>query len=320
MAHTNTELVIFTGAGASKPLNYPTSTEFFASDMQAWLPIANYLRTGNQLDVEDVLGMLEEADAFFMGRVGGLVNAIINVPAQQVFTHVRTLVKSIKDKCFQVYGRLPDPQAVKGLYLPLFDRLKVKDRVTDFFTTNYDPVSEEILLLVEEQYRISRTQGFNEHGLWSPTLFDLGQHFRLFRMHGSMCYLRQGQRIRHTHQYEQGTVLQNHLLLFPGYKGNQSEAEEIYKIPHLKFGESMATASFAVFIGYSFRDKYINEEIVRAKKANRAMRIAIINTENPQNIAKNFPESANDAMVSYLPVPFGDQRALDALATVPGLG
>ena len=234
-----TEIVVFTGAGASKPLGYPLANEFF----KGWAkqPIHSWLTkhfNSQELDVENVLSLLDGIKQFHQSEAGKFFTAFSqNSGAANSFNAVIAFVQQTQERCFDNYGKHPDREDVDKLYRPLLDALSVTKRPIDFFTTNYDPVSDYVLRLLQK-LRVTWTDGFDRLGEWLPSQFDEDFQFRLFRLHGSMCYIRdkETERITNPRTYYRASgaaaTAQEHILIYPGYKGVPTGENELISQPH----------------------------------------------------------------------------------------
>ena len=314
----DTEIVIFTGAGASKPLGYPLANEFF----KGWTkqPIHSWLTkhfNSNDLDVENVLALLEGVKQFHESESGKFFASFSqNSGADNSFNEVISFIRQTQERCFENYGRHPDRQKVKELYLPLLDALSVTSKAIDFFTTNYDPVSDYVLRLLET-LQVRWTDGFDRLGEWLPREFDGDYQFRLFRLHGSMCYLkdRQTGRITNPRTYFRAAVpvdsAPEHILIYPGYKGTPSQENDLISYPHRYLKEGLITAKYAVFIGFAFRDDYINSVVAESKHENPALRVIIANPASMDSIKTNLPKSLTD--FEHIPQGFGTSEMIEAL-------
>jgi SIR2-like domain len=311
VATTKSEILIFTGAGASKPLGFPTTFDFFANDA-AYQPLLSFFPNGIA-DVETVLDLLNEIERFKVSDAGKFFEVVTKqaMHTRNAYTEHEILVNKIWSRCREVYSPLPTLEKVKSLFLPLFELIKAKEHTVDFFTTNYDPITDVVLELAEELH-FSKTDGFDSLGLWKPELLDSDCHFRLFRLHGSMSYNKGTDgRIRNTRIYDTSLNPQSQMLLYPGYKGDPAGADDIYKIPHERFMDSMMSCRQAIFIGFSFRDPAINKTLVTAWGArSRPPSFFIWNPISQPQLKKSLPQEVTD--YHHLRENFGSPNALNS--------
>lgn len=322
MPREKTDLVVFTGAGASKPLGYPLTNEFFAGEGET--AIYRWLKgTHNteQLDVEIALNTLKEVQRFSSSDAGRFLAYLAN-PYQlaPLFQSVDEYIQRVEDMCFDKYGDTPDQNEVEKLYGPLLDRvLRVQERRVDFFTTNYDPVSDAVLVLMRT-LQIPATEGFDKLGDWMPREFDDNTfRFRLFRLHGSMCYHkdRKTGRITNARSYNRvggpANKRPGHIMIYPGDKVNPVNdiSNELLWYPHTNLKESLMQASLVVVVGFAFRDSYINEAFLNAYKNNDSFRLVVINPAPIESIKRNMPAEMEN--FTYIPFGFGDEAVLQPL-------
>jgi hypothetical protein len=89
------DLVIFTGAGASKPLGYPVTKEFFAGESE--VPIYKWLKgmyNTEELDVEIALDTLNEVKEFSESD-GGRFLSFLTSPYPQPFPSIAEYIEHI---------------------------------------------------------------------------------------------------------------------------------------------------------------------------------------------------------------------------------
>lgn len=306
MNRHNAECLIFTGAGASKPLGYPTTEEFFRGEGGSiYNQLTAYLKR-NIVDVEEAFELLTPILTFKETPAGSFLQFLIQNDAM---TKIKEFIEAAKKKCFYHYGRQPKQDEVENLYIPLFEAINFNNKVVDFFTTNYDPVTDWILKIVEEKYRASYTDGFSEKlNEWKPDLYENDSHFRLFRLHGSMAYKKQGSIIRNTRDYDLGSDIENHVLIYPGYKKDPSLEPEIVSIPHRELQNSLKTIRWAIFIGFAFRDANINNAIEDAIRINKEIKIIIVNPMEPKQLKRNISNKLEN--YTHIQLPFGDANAI----------
>ena len=125
---------IFTGAGASKALGYPTTSEFFQgtnlTDHEVYKHARAYLKQ-SPVDVEDILRLLapfSELDGtptgeFLRPHWGG--HWVSKIPH---------FVRQTNDQCFDHYGRLPGDTEVGQAYQALLEAADWTERRVSLFT------------------------------------------------------------------------------------------------------------------------------------------------------------------------------------------
>ena len=173
------------------------------------------------------------------------------------------------------------------------------------------------MLRLLETLQVNWTDGFDRLGEWLPRAFDEDYQLRLFRLHGSMCYLKDKQtgRITNPRTYFRAAgpseLLPEHILIYPGYKGIPPEENELISYPHKYLKEGLKTAEYAIFIGFAFRDEYINRVVVEAKESNSSLRIIVANPAPIESIQANLPRQLND--FEHIPHGFGTDEMIQGL-------
>ena len=311
MGEDQEKIIIFTGAGASAPLKYPVTNDFFNGENSGMLEKFKKKLGKTTVDVEEVLFLIDPILSFFETPSGSFFKT--NSQHVTVFLNELTHYKStIKDKCFQLYGRNESKnfsEEVLSLYKPLFNLVEEFKCKIDFFTTNYDPVVDEIIHFLDNEGK-SLTDGFNKISRWEPNLFESDYDYKFYRLHGSMSYQRENGHIINTGIYRKGQNINDHCLIYPGYKGNprKENKESIYVKPQEKFEQSLSSSKISIFIGFAFRDETINEIIIKHNKTN----IAVVNYEEEKSFRKRMPEKFPE--FTYLQGKFGDETTLNNLA------
>ena len=251
-------ITIFTGAGASRALDYPTTGEFFTTEPGQ--PLQNdpvYKETKKHLkkdvlDVEDVLRLLYPFAALGPTPTGQFLfpyfrnNWIHTIPE---------FVSRINKACFDHYGRLPQEQHVKNLYLPVLDWCGWKNERVTLFTTNYDPVTD-VLMEIAESSGIANHDGFNRFGTWDSGGYSSLKSggLAIYRLHGSMSWVESDGRIRNTRDYSQRAPgYAEHLIIYPGFKGNpEQDGHSAYRFAHTALRKELGETTAVLLIGFSF--------------------------------------------------------------------
>ena len=284
--------VIFTGAGASRPLGFPTTTEFFGTPEKgpAWTPnnpkafqaIQNTLRS-NPLDVEDALRLLEPSISYVETDSGKYLSKFLELRVggsfEQHFQELKLLHDQIIRRCFDLYAFRPSTKIIQKLYFPLLEILHWQKNVIEIFTTNYDR-STNILCEIAFDNDLQAYDGFDFFERFRPADYEkITRGIAVYRLHGSMLWvkdeneIRQKPTISHTNE--------DHLFLAPGYKGNPEDEHEVYAFPHQKLRDSLRKAQNIVVIGFTFRDPRLNDIFDEALSQNERLRMASINPETP---------------------------------------
>jgi len=195
-------------------------------------------------------------------------------------TIVRSLQDQINERVYEYYSQPPDDKELKRSWIPLLERVSSFgfDRV-DLVTTNYDLVIESAL----ESHSGNRIGMGSQQGLfpgidleaWRKTDSTSGM---LTKLHGSVDWkLGNGSTdtnpvIRRGHPEFDGDH-RKRLILYPGFKGVPSR--EPFVAFHEYFRRTLQEASHLLFVGFAFRDDFINELI--ASTLPKSSRVAVVN-------------------------------------------
>ena len=242
-------------------------------------------------DIEDVLQILDAGQAVFpttdnpltllewimSGQMasnfnfagvsdwGGLRQSFAGFSAE----YIAPLSNAIKTEVYRLYAEIPQVEQIADWAL-LLKGLQGIDPTLEIFTTNYDRVLETVIK--ETGINIRTGRDFDDvdarlnTDFWDMSVegyrsmiesFELGG--LLTKLHGSVDWQRRNGAIHLSPVY--AGSLDRHSLLYPGYKGTPTE--EPFRMFHRHFrnvtrgiyGELTA----AVFVGFAFRDEYINE-------------------------------------------------------------
>ena len=117
--------VILTGAGASKPLGYPTTAEFFNdsnsipdSHLDVFNGVKAQIGKTAKVDVEEILRILQPADDCLKTKRGRFLGRKLT---DNWASKVQELAKHIRDRCFHLYGPYPKEADVRTLYVAVLD-------------------------------------------------------------------------------------------------------------------------------------------------------------------------------------------------------
>ena len=287
-------ILVFVGAGGSAavdPKQYPTTVGFFER-----LPdeikgdylfgvVHSFLKSqkkeGQPIDVEEVLWNLDKVQKYFSlscnpNTIEGWVMAndrlrylIRNVPDLSPLldgmpdlaeSQIPNLKDRISTQVYQLYAIPPDADKLSD-WVQLLEGIKNHDPTIEIFTTNYDRVLERVIhgakIDVETGLKPTSDQMVLDTTFWDYPGHPLDNNRgRLTKLHGSVNWQNSNEGIivgnpifTENHQ--------NHVILYPGFKGKPD------KEPFIKFHEHLRAvagrARAAIFIGFAFRDDYINE-------------------------------------------------------------
>lgn len=288
-------ILLFAGAGASTAVSaekYPTTAQFFDSlpgaikGNQLFKHTEAHLLTKSAsggLDIEQVLWQLREFELFLKeasspkafagsllkhGHFGRLVNRgdsfelFSNVSAD-LLNHVSHLRNDIHTHVFNVYCREPSAEELTGNWIPLLKALRAHP--LEIFTTNYDLVLEQTLrsdalkgVVDVRDGRVGTVLTKLDLSLWVSGGSGRG---RLTKLHGSVDWSRRGEEINVGTPGPWVGESTRDAIIYPGFKG--SPTQEPFATFHRCLQEALRAARALVFIGYAFRDEYINQQILR---------------------------------------------------------
>jgi hypothetical protein len=305
-------ILVFAGAGASKAVNpsaYPTAMEFF-NRLEPELQHDNtfafvkkiVLRDPNvtQIDVEMLLWTISEllewsrtlldpttpiGFMFDRDRARALTGTTdfrgAKPLADALLLNAGRIADRINRAVYQLYGAVPTETEVSTSWIPLLNGLQALDHV-ELFTTNYDVVLEAAIhygALAIDTGRTTTVFPTLDESLWErPPSFVAGEPGLLTKLHGSVDWTRDARagaiRVgkpdfsgRHADQ----------VIIYPGYKSRPTERP--FTLFHTRLQDAVASATVLIFIGFAFRDAYINDIVYGRLRSD-----AIVITINPAAI------------------------------------
>jgi len=282
------KIIVFTGAGASKPLGYPTTLEFFpksgldSAKQEVFNHLKKHLNT-NIVDIEDALDILEKSDEFLNTSAGDFVARKLT---DNWKINIKNFTSYCQERCFHLYGFIPEEKKVRELYLPLLTNLDWENNNISLFTTNYDPVTD-IIMEIAEEMDTPAYDGFGMRGDWKPNKYAHNQTgLNIYRIHGSMSWIQQERRIKNTRDYSLRAVNNHeHLIIYPGFKGNpEDNSHEVFSFPHDQLRKQLKKADVLITIGFSFRDIHLNNIFKSSMEENSSLMLIIINPDWPSGL------------------------------------
>lgn len=184
--------------------------------------------------------------------------------------NLRTIVNQLQDQInecvYEFYSKEPNKKELKSSWLPLLENLfKASFMQVDIVTTNYDLVIEHAL---ENLPSAAVDMGFSQ-GLYPGINLSTwrGNDNRgglLTKLHGSVDWKignggsESDPIIRRGHPEFDGDH-KKRLILYPGFKGVPSR--EPFVAFHEYFRRRLQQTSHVLFIGFAFRDDFINQLI-----------------------------------------------------------
>ncbi len=178
---------------------------------------------------------------------------------------IERLRDEINAQVYRFYAEVPDPKKLHN-WTRLLRLLTEAPQVVQIFTTNYDLVIESAISEagLDKEIATGRdSDGFRTRldlDYWdtqNELINTQEERGLLTKLHGSVDWQRgsRGEIVMGPPRFTE--VHQNHIVLYPGHKGEPREEPFIAFHRHLRSIAERAKAAF--FIGYSFGDDHINE-------------------------------------------------------------
>lgn len=292
--------LVFAGAGASyavSPDAYPTTVQFFEKLPKAIRDHALIKALIDKLpekfgegspDVEKILWTIDELERY-LGAINdpkhpaswllpnnslpGCVGS--QHPVSQYVKCARDALRvalqlrnDISAHVYKFYSNLPGESLLADNWIKLLKMLSESGFWLDVITTNYDLIIECAANFSEVELNYGDGRGpvrALDQDLWKSSLAD--PSFRppgggmLTKLHGSVNWMRQageivfgGTQYLGNHSY--------HGVIYPGFKGVPKD--EPFSLMHSYFEAAMQRSDVIVFVGFAFRDEYINTCIDRS--------------------------------------------------------
>ena len=276
-------ILVFAGAGASYAINkdkYPTTVEFYKRLDKSTIElmdkalsgilsehIRNYENTNKKpVDIEKVLFLINEVSDWMNkckdteNIVGDSVHRIdpsVYNFVNQYMPDVEILEDTIYRKIYDFYGGLPEESDTE-IWKILIRKLKSISRPIEIFTTNYDLVLDEVSndnsLNIENGIVLEKYNSTIDIRYLDDTINP--SYGRLIKLHGSVNWQRQYGKVISGSNFFTGDH-DNHVIIYPSYK---SEPDDwILKQFHDHLIRVSKETTIAIFVGFSFRDNYINQ-------------------------------------------------------------
>lgn len=301
-------ILVFAGAGASKavaPEKYPTTIEFFENlpenitKDRLFDTVVSFLSQevkNNAIDIELLLWRLGELKAFchqiydqnslagwilagnrLAGAIGARTSNLNEVfqLARSGEGRLRALVDNINARVYELYVQLPSESQLSQTWHPLLKGLEGTGAKIEIVTTNYDMILEAALdknKIVDIGWRGSVVRTLDTQ-LW---ISDRSKQPRglLTKLHGSVNWTRGTDEIFVSDPTFKGSH-DTHVIIYPGFKGRP--VDPTFLAFHNHFALALQDARVALFIGFAFRDEYINDLCERSVTGKT--KIGIINPD-----------------------------------------
>ncbi len=321
-------ILLFTGAGFSKPLGLPTTTEFkeeidkifsgrktnFVHSLRAYLGKSFYdiekLLSTLELFAQDGNSYLKYLTLTYPFPNNDALKGHFDQTREELLLYqkaARNCINELKASLFNILRKYDRLLAVKQylnllseIYqLPGFEALSI-------VTTNYDLIFEDCLEGLESAFVdlgiTGVDTGFRQKNLrthWNASVpWEWNRNtIEYKKIHGSLdWHLADGDRIQATGRSERPEDPGSMLLLYPGFKGSPNN--EPFQTLHDDLFKRLTSCTTVFAIGFAFRDDYINNLFVNALKMNTSMTVHCFNplplTDLPTdseilNLCRRFP-------------------------------
>lgn len=305
-------LILFAGAGASRGVSeqkYPMALDFRKRLPDAIKDALLYQYLISHLEANEYTAIDIEHILWELGRLGEALvewtdnqrfaakllatnqimavtrNQVPGNPTQQQFNALaaecRGLQDRINERVYEFYSQPPSEEEIQRSWAPLLRYIMESGfGRMDIVTTNYDLVIEAAL---DGMSDAPVSMGFRQGlfpGIELRAWRDNAQSQRglLTKLHGSVDWkLGNGSTesepvIRRGHPEFDGDH-EKRLILYPGFKGTPSR--EPFVAFHEYFRQRLQLASHVLFIGFAFRDDFINQLI--DMHLPKSAKVAVIN-------------------------------------------
>jgi len=331
---------------AVAPESYPTTIEFFENLPDSVKKdkffdlIVQYLRVGGPretkaIDIEQVLWALSELKDFL--NLAGSSRSVpgwflqasrLTAPLSQKtdFSNLTKhtaqlcrlldeLVGQINRQVYEWYSRLPEDEALEMTWAPVLRQLLEGEDRLEIFTTNYDLVLEATAQHLSNDRNLPEIAIGHTSGLQRRLDLDLWRQIQkgegakrgpgalVTKLHGSVDWSRQKDEIFISDPYYKGTETR-HVILYPGFKGVPDQ--QPFALFHSHFESAVSSAQGILFVGFAFRDEYLNQVLARATPPRT--RIVVV---NPSEALPSMPFSGK--RVSHIRQPFTAEVGLEAV-------
>lgn len=295
------KILVFAGAGASFAVNkekYPTTAGFIGrfpeslAGEQFFQHIkANLARKfgDGTPDVEKILWCIEELIEYFQKAndpkspaswflPNNILPSLIGAPSGDVVSYARMArsatnsLVNIRDRInahlYEVYGDTPTKSELSRNWGILLPELISKDWWVDLVTTNYDLVIESAVDSYDLEIGYGQTRAAVpklDTEKWRAALIKGDRPYKnglITKLHGSLNWERDKRNGIVLGGVEFKTEHRHHVAIYPGFKGVPKD--EPFSLFHDYFERSLQEAECLVFIGFAFRDEYINTLLLRA--------------------------------------------------------
>ena len=294
---TSAQNLLFLGAGASRPLGKMLMAEFI--DYLMRIPFLERSALFHDIvekrkDLEFLLEELQDiGEKGYLqyklidqtqGGLAGLGPQRDEIDFSAVAQRASSLRMEVEKQVFLHYRAIEDEDQIGRLLGPLFERLaNASPAPLVVFTTNYDPAVERLCVL---SHKYDCIDGFvhdldTKAYIWDRHSYDSHEAsfgkkpVFLFKLHGSVDWIRKGTRIERGTPLFSGTdALYKNVVIYPATK--KVAIEDPFFTCYTYLQECLSKAKYCLFAGYSFRDYDVITRIRSATRHNPGLRIQIL--------------------------------------------
>lgn len=343
-------LIIFAGAGASRSVSenqYPMAVDFRkrlpieVTDSTLYKLLITHLEKSYSTEIIDIehilweLGTLKntlseqiKSGSFFKELLNRNKIASVIQSAQGQLTYnllqelelkVTNLYNTINEQVYSLYSEAPEESSLNETWIPFLKEIEDSGfNKVDIVTTNYDLVIEEALEKLNfDNVDTGFVEGIRPGIKLDNWLNYSGEKGLLTKLHGSVDWKRGNASnqsatvIRRGHPEFDGDHSRR-LILYPGFKG--SPDSEPFISFHNYFKRQLGTASHIIFIGFAFRDQFINQLIF--EELSKSAKVAVVdpNKDLPNHsfldgcehfcCSFNSKEKPGSLLTGWMPEPF----------------
>ena len=316
-------ILIFAGAGASSaisPERYPT-TELFYSKLKSNAEFENIINStiggyvnliiqkkeqedGRVTDIEKVLSYITQLEydlscgldprRISFEYISGRSIMDIN-KSKAAIGELKRLEKVIHQEIHNTYTKF-DPGDIKlwSQFIERFIGIEMGD-IIEVFTTNYDPIIEE---------SINEDQGIRNQINTGIKLTGRGRAYydysfsdvrnktyggRFTKLHGSVDWKKEGDKIFIT---TEDSVPHKDYIIYPNLENKGIPDGGCFMSMHNHLRYACLRADIAIFVGFSFRDTYINQ--ILSSISDHAVKIVINKDSLKSTLHEYFPFKEDD--------------------------
>lgn len=315
-------ILVFVGAGASSAVStqkYPTTIEYFnklessiKNSALFQVAVRDIEEKSEPLDIENVLFRLGLLDTQLKQRnhiseYSDFYDLVLE--SCKLRPELSNLIDQINRKVFAFYGQVPEKSELENNWLKLFQTLMNSGQKFEIVTTNYDTNIETALEIFGDKPNLKLTDGFKKSpGQGEELDFNLWQKFEadreqglITKLHGSVSWFGDRNNISRIKPRFQNKDA--HPIIYPGFKGDPKTNKNIHPSFHQYFQTMIPSVTHALFIGFAFRDEYINSLLT---KINRSCKITNIGFGiEPPNIPVHLKNSKPEDGYIFLEQGFG---------------